>query len=536
MLRREGIAREPIDDEDVLRDLVDRTERAIRGEEIDILINEACFQEERRLARSKDDAELAYLERLRGFRRRLGRLDDAGLREIVREIARLYGEEIHGHFDPQVYANATKVLPRGLSLLLKKQELSSLFLGGWSELGLSDRVRVTGEVAWFDRLCERGTCILVPTHLSNLDSPVIGFALHQAGLPPMIYGAGKNLFTNWLLSYFMDHLGAYRVDRQKGHALYKCVLKEYSTLALRRRWHSLFFPGGTRSRSGLVEKKLKKGLMGTALAAYQENLAEGRDKGRLWFIPATINYHLVLEAETLIDDHLQEAGKSRYIITDDEFSRPDKVLGFTRNMLTLDNPVEVVFGRPIDPFGNPVDRDGLSGDPQGRSFDPRGYVERHGRVVADPQRDHLYTERLAESIVAAFHRDTVLFETHVVAGAVQRCVEAAHPGLDPYRRLLLPLDHRRVPTPLVDAEINRILDSLRGAATAGKVRLGGQLVRGSAEEVRIAAVQQFALFHSRKAVWGRDGALVLEDPRLALYYANRLQGFPLPPLPPAPQR
>lgn len=530
MLRREGIAREPIDDEDVLRDLVARTERALEGEEIDILINDACYQEERRLARSKDDAELAYLESLRGFRKRLGRTDAEGLRDIVREIARFYGKEIHGHFDPQVYANATRVLPRGLALLLRRQDLGSLLTSGFSGLQLADRIRVGGEIAWFDRLCELGTCVLVPTHVSNLDSPVIGFALHQAGLPPMIYGAGKNLFTNWLLSYFMDHLGAYRVDRQKGHNLYKTVLKEYSTLALRRRWHSLFFPGGTRARSGMVEKKLKKGLMGTALSAYQENLAEGRDKARLWFIPATINYHLVLEAETLIDDHLQEAGKSRYIISDDEFSRPEKVLGFTRNMLTLDNPVEVVFGRPLDPFGNAVDRDGLSVDPQGRSFDPAGYVQRGGRVAADPQRDHLYTERLAERIVEAFHRDTVLFETHVVAAAAHRCLERGFPNLDLYRRLLLPLDHRRIPTAELDAELRSMLDALRAAHSAGKVRLGELLLRGAVDEVRVAALQQFALFHSKKALWGREGAVIIEDPRLALYYANRVQGFPLPPL------
>lgn len=56
------------------------------------------------------------------------------------------------------------------------------------------------------------TMIYVPTHLSNLDSPVFAYALESAGLPPVTYGAGKNLFTNPVLSFFMRNLGAYRVD------------------------------------------------------------------------------------------------------------------------------------------------------------------------------------------------------------------------------------------------------------------------------------------------------------------------------------
>ena len=101
--------------------------------------------------------------------------------------------------------------------------------------------------------------IHVPTHLSNLDSVVFGFALERGGLPPATYGAGKNLFTNPVLSYFMHNLGAYRVDRRLRHALYKDVLKAYSCVLIERGFHSLFFPGGTRSRSGGVERRAQAG-------------------------------------------------------------------------------------------------------------------------------------------------------------------------------------------------------------------------------------------------------------------------------------
>jgi len=530
MLRREGIARGPVDDKEIISELVDRMVRRFDGEDLTVLINDTCFREEKRLQRSKDASQKAYLGRLRDARRQLSWATESELDRLLREIVAGYAEEIHGHFDPRLYASATRVAPKGLALLLRKQApwqlLKRAMTGG---ISLSDRVVSQGELAAFDRLVEVGTCILVPTHLSNLDSPVMGFALHSAGLPPMIYGAGINLFNNWLLSYFMDNLGAYRVDRAKKHRLYKETLKEYSTLALERRWHSLFFPGGTRSRSGRVESDLKKGLMGTGLTAFQANLRAGKDKSRVFFIPATINYHLVLEAETLIEDALQEEGQDRYIITDDEFSRPDRMLQFARSLMSMSNPIEVVFGRPLDPFGNFVDAEGNSLDPQGSPFDPAGYVSRNGSVVADRQRDWEYTARLSESIAAAFASDTVYFGTHVLAAAMHRRLAVRNPNLDVYQRLLLGLDARRFTSSEVEAEIAHMLATLRPLEERGALRLGEELRTGSPEAIRTNALRQFGRYHKTRAVWGRGGACVLEDPRLALYYANRLAGVALPP-------
>lgn len=538
MLRREGIAREPIDDRQVIDELVQRVAARLDGDELDILINDCCFKEEKRLRKTKDEAERAYLERLRSARRRLAWASKDELRSILKSIAREYATEIHGHFDEKTYTTATRVMPKGLALLLRKQAPWAMLkrtLTG-DKLSLSDRIVSSGRIDLFDKLVEKGTCVLVPTHLSNLDSPVIGFALHDRGLPPMIYGAGINLFSNWLLSYFMDHLGAYKVDRTKKNTIYLTTLKEYSTFSLERRWHSLFFPGGTRSRSGLVETRLKKGLMGTALDAYQANLRSGAEQPRIFFIPATLNYHLVLEAETLIDDHLQEEGQSRYIIADDEFSRPDKVLGFVRNMMAMTNPIEIVFGQPLDPFGNAVDGDGNSLDPHGRPFDPAGYIMEGGEVVADEQRDREYTRRLAGAIGQAFLDDTVVFDTHVLAAAMHRRLEAHHPTLDVYRRLLLGLDSRRFTTPEVDAEIGHLQAALKGLAADGRIRLGERVANATPQELRVSALKHFARYHANRAVWGREGGVVLEDPKLALYYAHRLAKHPLPPPLPTDRR
>ena len=130
------------------------------------------------------------------------------------------------------------------------------------------------------------------------------------------------------MGFFMRNLGAYTVDRRKTDPLYKDVLKEYATLTIENGYDNLFFPGGTRSRAGAVEHRLKLGLLGTGVQAYINNLRRKVSKPNVYIVPATLSFQLVLEAETLIDDFLKEAGKARYIISDDEFeAQKAKLLG-----------------------------------------------------------------------------------------------------------------------------------------------------------------------------------------------------------------
>jgi len=132
----------------------------------------------------------------------------------------------------------------------------------------------------------------------------------------------------------------------------------YSTVILERHYHSLFFPGGTRSRSGSIESKLKLGLLGTGITAYINNLLKNKKNPDIFVIPATINYHIVLEAETLIDDYLKETGKSKYIIGKDESSSFYKVIQFLFKMARMDTSLHIKFGQAFDLFGNKVDENG----------------------------------------------------------------------------------------------------------------------------------------------------------------------------------
>jgi glycerol-3-phosphate O-acyltransferase len=382
-------------------------------------------------------------------------------------------------------------------------------------------VLVEGPIDKLQRLVQHGTAVSVPTHLSNMDSIVFGYALERAGLPPATYGAGKNLFTNPILSYFMHNLGAYRVDRRIKHNLYKDVLKTYSCVLLERGYHSLFFPGGTRSRSGGIERRLKLGLVGSALEAYARTLLAGKER-RIFFVPATINYLITLEAETLIADFLSEAGKGRFIIEDDESSRVARVTSFVKKLLGMRGAVVIRFSEPIDPFGNHVDEDGVSHDARGRPVDPSTYVRNAaGEVSIDHARDTQYTRELGEEICKAYARDTVIMATHLTAAACFARLRSASPAGD----LFTVLRQREAVTVSRDdlaRDVARLRDTLLAVEREGGVVAADVLRRASGGDIIEAALRAFAGYHTAPVLRSVPEGVVLADTNLLFYYQNRL--------------
>jgi glycerol-3-phosphate O-acyltransferase len=442
--------------------------------------------------------------------------------DMVSSISRLvecYAYEVHNQFSSQTYQFASKVLPGALTRLLTAAQPTQL-LG--ADFNPGSRITVQGPVEKLRKLSSGHTLIYTPTHLSNLDSPLIGFALSESNLPPVIYGAGLNLFSNPLMAFFMSRLGAYTVDRRKKNALYKDVLKDYSIEAVRRGCHSLFFPGGTRSRSGRIETRLKKGLLGTAISAWQESLADGKNSCETLFVPCTLSFSLTLEAETLIDDALSEEGQSRYIISDDEFSEAREVAAFARNSLNMDSSVYIRFGEPMDVVGNPVDGNGTSLGPGGDPIDRREYVtDRYGTVVQDSQRDMVYTRILSERIAKAYQRDNIALPTHVAAHAAWRLLCKKHPRLDDVQRAMLPPGDRRLPRASLLGCIDRLSKQIEAYAEEGRICSD---LPGNASDLLQVALERFGSYHRTRALAVR-GASIEVGSKLALYYGNRLNGY-----------
>jgi glycerol-3-phosphate O-acyltransferase len=481
-------------------------------------LNEAAYLESRRLR--PDDPEREGWQRLAG---RLGRMSQEELRAALREHVERYAWDVAGNFDPRVYTFASRAMAPILGTLLSPRSALRNAPKLRSLAALDDRIVVEGPTAHLRKLAEKGTLVFVPTHLSNLDSVVFGFALERSELPPATYGAGKNLFTNPVLSFFMHNLGAYRVDRRLRHALYKDVLKAYSCVLIERGYHSLFFPGGTRSRSGAVERKLKLGLAGTALEAFARTAQMGRPQN-VYFVPSTINYLLTLEAESLIDDYLQEEGKARYLIEsdDDESTRVGRVAAFAQKLLGLDASVVIRFGKPLDCFGNEVDEEGRSHDARGRLVDPLTYVlDRNDRPTVDPARDAQYTRELGEAICEAYKRDTVIMSTHLVATCAFSRLRQIVGKADVFA-ILNHKGHVVVPRSELTADVGRLRDRARELVAKGELRLGAVVESDTPEGILNRALRAFAGYHTQEVLGARGRDLVLTDTRLLFYYQNRL--------------
>jgi glycerol-3-phosphate O-acyltransferase len=506
--------------DDIVADVVKRICSAHEPDRhrLEIALNDAAYHEIRRLETQRDEEARDRLGYWRSMIRRIGKMDDVEQRRVLHTIVTEMTRDVAGNFDPRVYRFARQAAPRLIGGIMEPRRLVAA-----APESLDRVLKVQGDVELLRQLQNDGSLVFVPTHSSNLDSIVLAQALEISGLPPVIYGAGKNLFTNPIISFFMHNLGAYRVDRRIRVSLYKDILKLYSQVMIERGYHSLFFPGGTRSRSGMIERRLKLGLLGSAVEAFTTNQVRRVDRP-VWFVPTTINYALVLEAETLVRDWLMEEGQARFIIEDDEFSQIDRWFAFFRKMVGMRGACIIRFGDPIDPFGNRVDGRGQSLTPTGRAIDPGGYVEQRGKPVIDAVRDAAYTRELGEVLGQRYEQDTVLMSTQVVAHVLFRDLVQSTPGMDLFARLRL-RGEVGLDCETLCQELGEARDRLCGLEAKGRVRTSDVVKEDTPSELLERALSFWNGYHDSTAATLEANRVVLRDPSLLLYYQNRLVPF-----------
>ena len=513
--------------------------RASRDHEsagLEYVLNETAFYEIQRLkTETGPEEEVHDIRWWRSLARRVGEMSEDEKREILRDLIASYVDDTAGRFDPRVFKFATGVLPVGLGLLFKTQDLSYLpetlthVRAGLRHLrDLSERVAVEGETDTLRKLHKLGTVVVVPTHSSNMDSILMGWALEESGLPPVTYGAGKNLFTNPLTSFFMHNLGAYKVDRRLSHPLYKNVLKSYSQVLLERGYHSLFFPGGTRCRSNQVEQSLKLGLLGTAVSAYVTNLQQHNRDRRIFIAPVTINYNLVLEAESLIREFLRREGRARYFLENDEFDQLPTIIRFVMNTVKMDARTVIRFGQPLDPFGNVVDADGNSYDDRGRQIDPIDFVRstRTGEVVEDMQRDREYTSHCGTRIAQQFLRATVIQPSNIVAWALFELVSSRFKRMDVFQLLRVASDE------VVDRfdlrnVVGELVNDLKALEDRGLLKIASFVARRDVDDVTEDGLRSLMAYHIPAPIEHVADGIRLDKLDLLYFYGNRIRSYPV---------
>ncbi|MCS7036369.1 MAG: 1-acyl-sn-glycerol-3-phosphate acyltransferase [Saprospiraceae bacterium] len=448
--------------------------------------------------------------------------------EVLRLIIHRYAEEIVGTFRISTFRFARRFLTVFFNRLFNAavdKSIASLWRG---RRQLYERLNVVGDIETVRSLFRHGTVVVVPTHSSNLDSILVGYVMDQImGLPSFSYGAGLNLYNFGPAAYFMNRLGAYRVDRRKKNIIYLETLKTMSRLSIQRGVNSLFFPGGTRARSGELERELKLGLLGTTVEAQRALCQQGSDR-KVFIVPMVLSYHFVLEAPFLIEEYLRSVGKEQYLRLRDESYSVRSWFRYIWRFFSTTSDIAVSVGKPMDVVGNFVDAQGRSYDRFGNEVDIRDYFrDVHGDINEDKQRENEYTRLLAERLVERYAVDNIVLSSQLVAFAVFEILAHQHPRLDLFGLLRLPPDDYRFPFRAVAEVVEQMQRQLFEWEAEGKIKLSEE-VRWPAPEVVRHGVSKLGVFHREKPLYFvKEEAIVSSDFRVLYFYHNRLKNYGL---------
>lgn len=446
--------------------------------------------------------------------------------DLLRRVVNRYSEEIVGTFRVPTFLFARKFLTMVFNRLLNTAAGRNMKRIFGTKYKVYERLLTKGEVEKLRTLMTKGTVVMVPTHSSNLDSMLIGYALDTiVGVPSFSYGAGLNLYNTGYTAYFMNRLGAYRVDRRKKNPIYLETLKAMSNLSIQRGTNSLFFPGGTRSRSGALEDKLKMGLLGTAMEAQRTIYQNGR-KEKVFIVPLILSYHFVLEAKYLIEQHLSSIGKERYFRTKDEFYSLRKILKFGWTFFSQPSEITLSFGKPLDVLGNFVDEEGVSYDRFGRELNLEEYFFNNGVVTENLQRESEYTIMLAERLVDRYHKENIVLTSHIVAYAAFNVLKRLHSHLDLFGILRLPPEDFVFPMEMILDIVGQTKEILINMNTEGRIKLSNQ-VYFDTEDLLSDGVRNLGVYHIEKPLVLEDGTLTSQDFKLLFFYHNRLDNYKL---------
>ncbi len=449
-------------------------------------------------------------------------------KQLLEKIIHRYADEVAGGFKVKTYLFARKFLTAFFNRILNSAAGRNFRRFWGSKYRLQERLRVYGETDTLRSLFDKGTVVLVPTHFSNIDSILIGYALDSVvGVPAFSYGAGLNLYNTGYTAYFMNRLGAYRIDRRKKNAIYLETLKGMSNISIQKGLNSLFFPGGTRSRSGALETRLKRGMLGTTVEA-QRNMIQDGKKEKVFIVPLVMSYHFVLEAQSLIEQHLKKTGEEQYISGKDESYSVRKITSFIWQLFSSRSDITLSFGKPMDVLGNFVNENGDSLDAKGNIIDIEGYfMDKAGKLSRNRQREAQYTSFLADKIVKRFHSENIVLSSHFVAYVAFEILRKQNSRLDLYGILRLPTDEFSISPALFNEVGNTVRERLIELEKQDKVKLCGKFHEGIEALIK-DGIKNSGMYHSKKPLkYNKDGNVISQDFKLLYFYHNRLENYGL---------
>lgn len=446
---------------------------------------------------------------------------------ILDRVINRYNEEIVGNFKKRTFNFARRFLTSFFKRLLNPARgKGQRFLWG-NRKNVQQRIKVDGHVEELRELFQKGTIVIVPTHFSNLDSAIIGYSLDAVvGIPAFSYGAGLNLYDMELVAYLINRLGAYRVDRRKKNPIYLECLKSMASFSIQSGLNQIFFPGGTRSRSGSLEDKLKLGLLGSVVEAQRRSIVEKTDK-KIFVVPMILGYHFVLEAKFMIDQHLRLESKEKYRRSKDQFKSYRKIMKFIWSIFKEQGDINISFGEPMDVFGNKVDTDGNSLDKKGDKIDISGYFQIDDELKAEQQREKVYTKILGDRIVDSYKRNNIVLTSHLIAYTAFNLLLSQNEKTTLFDVLNASSEDFKIEKADFLDKMNLLLVLLRKEEKEGRLRLAEEL-EGSVESILKHGLSNLGLYHINKVLYVDDENLIRTgDIRLLYFYHNRMACYDL---------
>ncbi|TSJ80749.1 MAG: 1-acyl-sn-glycerol-3-phosphate acyltransferase [Candidatus Cardinium sp.] len=440
--------------------------------------------------------------------------------KLLKSVIERYVREICSNFSVRHYQCISKGVYHTFVHLLKP-DCFGVGSERWTlpHKRLQEKFHLMGATDTVRALAQIGTIVLVPTHTSNWDSVVVGLAMKQLGLPPLTWGAGLNLFNNKGFRYVFDKLGTYKVDRRKKTIPYLQVQKDYACHTLEWGCHTLFYPGGTRSRLGAIESDLKLGLLSTPFEAQEANFQnQGVAAKKLFIVPIVLNYHCVLEAYELVRESVQMENVAAAMA---EQSCCATNFQFSKNILCKGSEIFVNIGTPLDVMGNRVDITGCSYDDQGQPIDLyQAFLDLPVKTVARKRSDD-YVQTLSHKIVAAYHRINMVLSSHLVAFVAYELAK---------KRAGFSMQLTDIVIPYADfmAALGHTYKALQLLYTEKKIVFTSIVQNGQLAAIAKDGCAKLGVYHAQKPlVVTAGGDLLIQDLLTLFYYHNRLTGYGL---------
>lgn len=446
--------------------------------------------------------------------------------QLLQRIVGRYAEEIVGGFKMETFLFADKFLTYFFNRLYSSWFAGSMLNFFGKKKLLRNKLRIEGYLEHTRELFKHGTVVLVPTHQSNLDSILIGYIMQlNAGLPAFSYGAGLNLYNFEILGYYMNRLGAYKVDRRKRNAIYHETLFTFLRLSVQDGVNNLFFPAGGRVRDGKIEQHLKMGLLSALIQAQKSFCLKGKGD-KVFIVPVVLNYHFVLEAKALINEYLAKRGREK-------FNRKRKpksynyraFIPYLMGLVRGDSEVVLSFGKPMDVIGNLVDEMGNSFDKHASKIDLEDYFKTDGNIVSDYQRESVYTKNLAKSIAKSYQDHAVILSSHLVAYVCYQYLKTEKEAEDIFALLAFNEKDLNFDTEKILGMIDKLKQSIILEAQSRNWYVDDDLFL-DANALLEKGIKRLGKFHLvRPLKLNSDQRIVCKDLKLLYYYANRLRGF-----------